>query len=453
MAVATPPGVGALGIIRLSGEDTFEIASKVLQRPSGKFYFLGDLPSHTVHYGFLVTPEEEERVDEVLFVLLKAPKSYTSQDMVEVTCHGGPMVLEKGLEAFVAAGARLARPGEFTLRAFLLGRLDLTQAEAVADLVESVSEEGRRAALAQLEGRLSRRMGDLAGALREVLVGLEVAIDFPEEEVESEDPLADRLEGVLQGIDILMATYREGKLCREGVKVAIVGLPNVGKSSLFNALVGEDRAIVTAYPGTTRDVVEARVSVGGILFRFMDTAGFRESGHEAEEEGVRRARRCMEEGDLVLMVLDRSRPIQEGDRALLKGADEKSVVVVNKIDLPGAWTLGELGGILEGRPVFQVSAKRGDGVDSLREALVEMVGKGERRAREVPLITNVRHYQALVRAREALLRSLEAWQKGLSAEFLAADLKEALDALGEITGKTTPEEVLDAIFSRFCIGK
>jgi len=453
VAVATPPGVGALGIVRLSGNEAFKIASKVLQKPSGGFYSVGSLPSHTVHYAFLVDPVGGERIDEVLFALFKAPKSYTSQDMVEVTCHGGPVVLERALEAFVVAGARLARPGEFTLRAFLLGRLDLAQAEAVADLIESASEEGRRAALAQLEGGLSRKMGELAQALREVLVELEAAIDFPDEGVELGNHLAERVDGVVREIEGLMATYREGKLCREGVSVAIVGLPNVGKSSLFNALVGEDRAIVTSQPGTTRDVVEAQVALGGVLFRFMDTAGFRESGDEAEGEGVKRARKCMEEGDLVLVVLDRSRPLQEGDRVLVREVGGRGVVVVNKIDLPGAWSQEDLGRVMVGRPTFHVSAKRGDGLESLKKALIEMVGRGRRREGEIPLVTNVRHYQALIGAKEALLRSLKAWQEGLSAEFVAADVKGALEALGEITGETTPEDVLDAIFSRFCIGK
>jgi len=235
--------------------------------------------------------------------------------------------------------------------------------------------------------------------------------------------------------------------------VAIVGLPNVGKSSLFNALVGEDRAIVTSQPGTTRDVVEAQVALGGVLFRFMDTAGFRESGDEAEGEGVKRARKCMEEGDLVLVVLDRSRPLQEGDRVLVREVGGRGVVVVNKIDLPGAWSQEDLGRVMVGRPTFHVSAKRGDGLESLKKALIEMVGRGRRREGEIPLVTNVRHYQALIGAKEALLRSLKAWQEGLSAEFVAADVKGALEALGEITGETTPEDVLDAIFSRFCIGK
>ncbi len=313
VAVATPPGMGALGVVRLSGDQAFEVASRVLRRPSGEHYSLAALPPRTVHYAFLVDPQEGEVIDEVLFSVFKAPKSYTAQDMVEVTCHGGPLILERALEAFIEAGARLARPGEFTMRAFLLGRLDLAQAEAVADLIESMSDEGRRAAMDQLQGRLSRELEAMSARLRGVLVELEASIDFPEEGLELSPDLKRKLEEALEDMEGLLATYGEGRVKREGVKVAIVGLPNVGKSSLFNALVGEERAIVTRQPGTTRDVVEAALLLKGCLFRFMDTAGFREGVDEAEEEGVRRAVRAMEEADLVLLVLDGSRSLEEGD--------------------------------------------------------------------------------------------------------------------------------------------
>ncbi len=448
VAVATPPGVGALGVVRLSGDSALGIGSRVLVKPSGEPYSLEDLPSHTVHYAYLVDPRRGERIDEVLFTLFKAPRSYTTQDMVEVTCHGGPLILEKALEAFIEAGARLARPGEFTMRAFLLGRMDLTQAEAVADLIESLSDQGRRAAMDQLRGRLSRELEAVASRLRKVLVELEAAIDFPEEGLEPSPGLMDEVKGALENVAELMATYREGRVLREGVRVAIVGLPNVGKSSLFNALVGEDKAIVTAQPGTTRDVVEARVVFRGRLFLFMDTAGFRSAGDEAEEEGVRRALRAMEDADLVLLVLDVSRPLEEGDRILLEKRGKRTLVVVNKVDLPFAWEPGKLD-----LGAFLVSAKMGRGLEELKEALVSRAfqeGTGEQ---ERVLITNARHYHALVRTREALDRCLDAWEEGLGTDFLASDVREALTALGEITGETTPEDVLDAIFGRFCIGK
>lgn len=451
VAIATSPGVGALGVVRLSGERAFDVASRVLRRPSGGLYSLTRLPSHTVHYAFLVDPDTGEKVDEVLFSLFKAPKSYTCQDTVEVTCHGGPLVLEKALEAFIRAGARLARPGEFTLRAFLLGRIDLIQAEAVADLIESASEQGIRAALEQLEGGLSKEMEAITQRLKRVLVELEASIDFSHEDLELSPDLKGEIASSLDAVEGLMTTYNEGRIRREGVRVAIVGLPNVGKSTLFNALVGEDRAIVTDQPGTTRDVVEAQVSYGGRLFRFMDTAGFRESGDLAEEEGVRRARGAMETADLTLVVLDGSRPLEPGDWALMREAGDGGFLVVNKSDLPQAWPFQELEGVARDRPLLRVSARRGDGLEDLKGALVDRAFHGGG-AGEV-LVTNARHFQALVRAREALAQCLEAWNKGLGADFLAADVKEALDALGEITGETTPEEVLEAIFSRFCIGK
>ncbi len=448
VAIATPPGVGALGVVRLSGNRAFEVASRVLKRPSGGSYSLADLPLRTVHYAFLVDPRSGEVLDEVLFSLFKAPRSYTAQDMVEVTCHGGPLILERALEAFIEAGARLARPGEFTMRAFLLGRMDLAQAEAVADLIESLSEEGRKAAMDQLKGRLSRRLEAVAQRLRGVLVELEASIDFPEEGLEPSGSLKGEVEDALDEVERLLATYKEGRIKREGIRVAIVGLPNVGKSSLFNALVGEERAIVTKQPGTTRDVVEARVVLKGRLFLFMDTAGFRSSGDEAEEEGVKRAMRAMEGADLVLLVLDGSRPLEAGDRDLLEKLGKEDLVVVNKVDLPLKWQPQSLS-----RDVIPVSAKRGDGLEELKEALVAGVFGRVSGDEGGVFITNARHYQALTRTREALIRCLKAWEEGLGADFLASDVRDGLAALGEITGETAAEDVLDAIFSRFCIGK
>ena len=454
VAIATPPGVGALGILRLSGDEAFTIASKVLRKPGGKPYSVAELPSHTVHYGYLVA-RSGEKIDEVLFSLFKAPKSYTREDMVEITCHGGPLTLRRGLEALIEAGARIAEPGEFTLRAFIHGRIDLAQAEAVLDLIEAKTEGGAKAALDQLGGELSRRIRDMAEALRSVLVQLEVSIDFPEETVEGRDgaKVAGAVKDVLGGIDALLATFKDGRIQREGVATALVGMPNVGKSSLLNALLREERAIVTPIPGTTRDVVEGQARFGGILFRFMDTAGIGKPKDLVDEKGMEKSLRCLEDADLVLVVLDVSRPFMEEELSLVQSVGPKGIVVLNKIDLPRAWSWEELRGRLGEVPSFEVSAKRGDGLEGLKKGLSEIVTKRQRTWEDRPLLTNIRHFQALVEAKEALEGFIKAWEEGLTDEFLAEDIREALKALGEVTGETTAEDTLEAIFSRFCIGK
>lgn len=441
-------------MLRLSGEEAFTVASKVLRRPGGEPYNVAELPSHTVHYGYLAT-RNGERIDEVLFSLFKAPRSYTREDMLEITCHGGPVILRRGLEALIKAGARMAEPGEFTLRAFINGRLDLAQSEAVLDLIEARTEGGAKAALNQLKGHLSHRIRGMAETLRSVLVQLEAAIDFSEDtEVEiDKTEVAEAVRGVLSEIDALLATFEDGRIQREGVATALVGLPNVGKSSLLNALLEEDRAIVTPLPGTTRDVVEGQACFGGVLFRFMDTAGIGKPSNFVEEEGIQRSRRCLEEADLVLVVLDVSRPLMEEDLGLLKAAGSKGIVVLNKIDLPRAWPREDLQGKIREMPLFEVSAKRGDGLEGLKRGIAEIVARRQRTWEDRPLLTNARHFQALVAAKEALEGSIKAWEEGLADELLAEDIREALNALGEITGETVAEDTLEAIFSRFCIGK
>ncbi len=452
-AIATPPGIGALGVLRLSGEGTFTVASGVLKNLRGEPYNVGGLPSHTVHYGYLVAGNRV-KIDEVLFSVFRAPKSYTREDMVEITCHGGPEVLRRGLEVLLETGARVAEPGEFTLRAFINGRLDLVQAEAVLDLIEARTGGGVKAALDQLEGGLSREIKDMVKALGSVLAQLEASIDFPEEAgVRNGSGVLEVVDDILDGIDTLLDTFKDGRIQREGVATALVGLPNVGKSSLLNALLGEERAIVTSVPGTTRDVVEDYLRVGGVLFRFMDTAGIGKASNVVEEKGMERTRRCLDDADLVLVVLDVSRPFEKEELDLLRSAGSKGVGVLNKIDLPRVWFWEDLSDRLGEVPFFEVSAKRGDGLDELKKGMAEIVARKQSTWEGRPLLTNIRHYQALVRAKEALKGFRAAWQEGLTDEFLAEDIREALKVLGEITGETTSEDTLEAIFSRFCIGK
>jgi len=332
VAIATPPGRGALGIVRLSGRNAFEIASGVLLRPSKDVHYnFRELPSHTVHYGFLSEPQDGSVIDEVMFSVFRAPKSYTKEDMVEVTCHGGFCVLNWALNVFLQKGARMARAGEFTLRAFLNGRLDLAQAEGVLDVIEAQTPEGVKIALGQLEGRLSHRLQTLANALKKGLVQLEASIDFPEEEINVLENKKEIVTCSLREIESLLAGFKGGRIHREGVKTIIVGLPNVGKSSLFNALLEEDRTIVADTPGTTRDIVESGAIWNGVFFKLMDTAGLRESCHPVEGEGVKRTRKYMGEADLIIMVLDVSRPLKEQELAIARGIKEKGILVVNKV--------------------------------------------------------------------------------------------------------------------------
>lgn len=449
VAPATPPGEGGVGIVRLSGPRAESLLAAVFR---GRLAPAGML-SHHLYHGQLCRSDHTP-LDEVLVVVMRAPHSYTGEDVVEVHCHGGTQLLRSILDLFLAAGARLARPGEFTQRAFLNGRLDLAQAEAVAALIGARSEQAARVALGQLEGRLSQQLRQFTTELRELLMLLEAHIDFPDDDLGALDHqgVLARASAVHAAMTRLLRSFDTGRALREGVSVLILGRPNVGKSSLLNALLGEARAIVTEIPGTTRDTVEEHLVLGGLPLRLVDTAGVRDTLDPIEQEGVRRAREKAAAADLVLLVIDGSQPLLAEDRmAMALAPPERTILVRNKADLPADCAAAELADFPR---QVSVSVRQGSGLTVLQAAVVgHFSGDGLAEAVDGVVLTERRHREALAGALTALDRFRLAQERGEPLECLALELREALAALGLITGETTPDAILEQIFSRFCIGK
>jgi tRNA modification GTPase len=462
-AIATPPGAGGIGIVRVSGPGAFGVG-KAIFRAARKAGDGDDVPpSHLLTYGHVVDPASSERVDEVLAAFMRAPHTYTREDVVELQAHGGPFVLRRILALALASGARAAQPGEMTLRAFLNGRLDLAQAEAVMALIQAESEAGMRLALRQLEGDLSRRVEEVRGPAMEALIRIEAGIDFPEDEV----PRPERAElqalvaGAREQAHKLLAGAERGRLLREGLRIAIIGRPNVGKSSLLNALLGTERAIVTPVAGTTRDTVEERASIGGVAVHLVDTAGLTESDDPIERIGVDRSRAAARQADLALLVIDGSGPLTEPDHAVAAdlracgfGAEGGGAVIMvaNKRDLPAAFGDEEAAALWPGAPVVRTSTVKPGGVAALEETIADSVRAGKAQGAD-PLVASARHRDALRRAAESLGAAAEALTGGVPLDFAALDLRAAIEALGEITGETATADLLDRIFAEFCIGK
>jgi tRNA modification GTPase len=404
----------------------------------------------------VINPEDGSSIDEVLLSFMAKPHSYTREDVVEINCHSGFLILKKILELVIKSGARLAEPGEFTKRAFLNGRIDLAQAEAVMDLIEAKSLNALTAASAQLRGFLSQEVNRIKEDLISILTQLEASIDFPEEKIESLSPeeIRARMEIALQTVNGLLATYEEGKLYREGISVIIAGKPNVGKSSLLNALVGEKKAIVTPFPGTTRDAIEDIISLQGIPIKIIDTAGLREVMDEVEEEGVKVTRDKVAQADLVVLVIDSHQGLDDEYRRIKKELEGKRVLIAfNKVDLPSRLSLDQVKREFSGMVVIPISALNRTGLEELREAIISEVIRHKIESPTNVLITSLRHKQALEKAANSLKAFLDNMPKQLPPEYLALDLQSGLEALGEIVGETSSEEILDQIFSRFCIGK
>jgi tRNA modification GTPase len=448
-AVSTPPGAGGIGIIRISGSAATAIASTVF-RPR-RLRDLVAAPSHTLLYGHVVDPASNETVDEALVSVMRAPATYTREEVVEINCHGGMMPLWRTLGLLIAAGARQAEPGEFTKRAFLNGRIDLAQAEAVMDIITARTDLALRAANEQLLGGLSGEIAALRDRLLALVAAVEAGIDFPEEDLESGtgEPLADEVGRVLADVDALLSGYTYGRILREGFATAIVGRPNVGKSSLLNALLKQNRAIVTEVPGTTRDVLEEYLNIAGVPLKILDTAGIRHSHDVVEQEGVRRSIAAIGSADIVLLVLDGSRSLTAEDRRVMDEVRGRHVIaIINKSDLPRK--LEQLNG-----PDVQVavSCRTGEGLNDLKRAISDQVKQGTVSSREHAWAVNQRHKTALEQAGESLQRALDSSTSGLSPEFIALDLRGALDSLGLIIGATYTEDILERIFNDFCIGK
>jgi tRNA modification GTPase len=450
VAIATPIGEGGLAVVRLSGPDAFSIADKSFHPLGAQSQKPSAAASHTVHYGRIVSGSK--LIDEVLLTVLRAPRTFTTENTVEISCHGGILPAKMVLDELLAGGARLAEPGEFTRRAFLNGRIDLAQAEAVADLIHSRTELALAAANEQLAGKLSRRINRLRDELMLVLAHVEAHIDFPDEDIspDTREQLLGKLRRGLGFMEELLRTANEGQILRRGIRAAIVGRPNAGKSSLLNQLLGRDRAIVSPTPGTTRDTIEETANIRGLPVIFVDTAGLREARDEIEREGIRRSRESLDQAEFILHVFDASEPLTTEDEKLLaEFAGKKRILVRNKTDLSVKLSFPPE---LSAEQV-DVSCTRGDGIEALKNAIKELVWSGEINADMLQVVISSRHQDALTRARIATQRAADALAEGATLELVAVDVRTGVSAVGEIVGKTATEDLLDAIFSQFCIGK
>lgn len=453
-AIATPPGRGGIGIIRISGIKAKEILRNLFRPRCAT----DDFKSHRLYYGWIVDPRSNTELDEVLAVFMAAPATYTREDVVEIHCHGSYILLQDILHLILTLGARLADPGEFTKRAFLNGRIDLTRAEAVLDVIGAKTSTGLRLAIPQLQGELFERMEALRQTLIEVRAIFEVAIDFPDDEQEilAASKLADRLwQEVEEPVSELIVACEQGKIFREGISLVILGRPNVGKSSLLNTLLREERAIVTPVPGTTRDTIEEYFTIKGVPVRLIDTAGIREPIEAIEEIGIRMARERLLDADAVLLVLDASAPLTLEDQEIMAMMGEKPVLlVINKMDLVDRVEPGHYARLFPGKPFVCISVKENQGITALEEAIFELVvGRGKTFEPPASIAPNFRHQVALTNALAAIRAVRAGLLSGLTPDLLAIDLQAALDHLGDIVGETTPEDILQKIFSQFCLGK
>ena len=452
-AISTPVGQAGIGIIRISGPQSYSIASRIFlpSKPVETF------KTHHLYLGRLYDPDRDIVVDEVLLSYMKSPHSYTMEDVIEINSHSGYVLLDKILRIVLGQGARLARPGEFTFRAFMNGRMDLTQAEAVIDIINSRSEAGLSLASQQINGSFRNSLGQLKEQAVDILASVEVIIDFPEEkdEIIQEEQILKKIQNSLvKPIERLIEAHKARRLWIEGVKTVIVGSVNVGKSSLMNRLLNEERAIVTSVPGTTRDVIDSSLNIKGISVCLMDTAGFRPTTDEVESIGLELTLTKMGEADLLLPVIDSSRPLMESDMDILSRCREKkAVVVINKIDLPAGFNMEECSDIFNGLNTVRVSALTGEGMDNLIDAVADSILAGNTDTTSSHIVPNARHRQALEKAEACFQSAASMMQQNRPMEIIAFELKSGIDALGEITGEIASDEVLENIFSRFCLGK
>jgi tRNA modification GTPase len=451
-AISTPLGEGGLGIVRISGKEALSIADKIFK---GKVH-PGKAQSHTANHGVIIDPETKEIIDEVLLTVMLSPKSYTTEDMVEISCHGGSFVLYKVLQQALRCGARMANPGEFTLRAFLNGRIDLTQAEAVAEVIKSKTDLSLKVAMDHLKGGLSEKLNNYREKLIELLAQIEVQIDFPEEDIQPQDKesISKEIEKIQNEINILIETYDEGKILKDGLRVVIVGRPNVGKSSLLNAFLKEERAIVTPIPGTTRDVISETANFKGVPVRLIDTAGFRVSKDRIEAEGIKRTKLEINKADMILWVIDSSQKLDKEEFELEKEIKNfKHVVVLNKMDLADEAFITGLEKRLKDKTCQRVCALKNQGIEELKESVASNALILDKDMNGDVILSSLRHKEALLKAQEGLKRAKISLDQGMSYEFVALDLRVALDSIGEIIGKTVTDDILNRIFSEFCVGK
>ena len=451
-AISTPPGEGAISIVRLSGEEAVALAQKIFK---GKD--LSQVPSHTINYGHIIDPKTQAEIDEVMVSVMRAPKTFTREDVIEINCHGGIVATNKILQLLLANGARLAEPGEFTKRAFLHGRIDLTQAESVMDLIRAKTDRSMKVALNQLDGNLSYLIRNLRQDILDVLAQVEVNIDYPEyDDVETMTTklLKEKALEVKVRIHQLLETAQQGKVLREGLATAIVGRPNVGKSSLLNYLLHEDKAIVTDIAGTTRDVIEEYVNVRGVPLKLIDTAGIRETTDKVEAIGVERSRKAIEQADLVMLVLNSSEELTAEDLELVAATNgKKRIVILNKMDLEPKLDVEVLKQHVDAAEILTTSVLTNEGVDKLEERIAELFFEGIENSQTTVMVTNARHIGLLSQAEDALAAVLAGIEQGMPVDLVQIDMTNAWDLLGEITGDSYQDELLNQLFSQFCLGK
>ncbi|HDI6589286.1 TPA: tRNA uridine-5-carboxymethylaminomethyl(34) synthesis GTPase MnmE [Staphylococcus aureus] len=452
-SISTPMGEGAIGIVRLSGPQAVEIADKLYK---GK-HLLNDVPSHTINYGHIIDPESKEAVEEVMVSVLRAPKTFTREDIIEINCHGGILTINRVLELTMTYGARMAEPGEFTKRAFLNGRIDLSQAEAVMDFIRSKTDRASKVAMNQIEGRLSDLIKKQRQSILEILAQVEVNIDYPEyDDVEdaTTEFLLEQSKEIKQEINRLLDTGAQGKIMREGLSTVIVGKPNVGKSSMLNNLIQDNKAIVTEVAGTTRDVLEEYVNVRGVPLRLVDTAGIRETEDIVEKIGVERSRKALSQADLILFVLNNNEALTQEDYTLYEVVkNEDVIVIVNKMDLEQNIDINEVKDMIGDTPLIQTSMLKQEGIDELEIQIRDLFFGGEVQNQDMTYVSNSRHISLLKQARQTIQDAIDAAESGVPMDMVQIDLTRTWEILGEIIGETASDELIDQLFSQFCLGK
>ncbi|HFX6799946.1 TPA: tRNA uridine-5-carboxymethylaminomethyl(34) synthesis GTPase MnmE [Staphylococcus aureus] len=452
-SISTPMGEGAIGIVRLSGPQAVEIADKLYK---GK-HLLNDVPSHTINYGHIIDPESKEVVEEVMVSVLRAPKTFTREDIIEINCHGGILTINRVLELTMTYGARMAEPGEFTKRAFLNGRIDLSQAEAVMDFIRSKTDRASKVAMNQIEGRLSDLIKKQRQSILEILAQVEVNIDYPEyDDVEdaTTEFLLEQSKEIKQEINRLLDTGAQGKIMREGLSTVIVGKPNVGKSSMLNNLIQDNKAIVTEVAGTTRDVLEEYVNVRGVPLRLVDTAGIRETEDIVEKIGVERSRKALSQADLILFVLNNNEALTQEDYTLYEVVkNEDVIVIVNKMDLEQNIDINEVKDMIGDTPLIQTSMLKQEGIDELEIQIRDLFFGGEVQNQDMTYVSNSRHIPLLKQARQTIQDAIDAAESGVPMDMVQIDLTRTWEILGEIIGETASDELIDQLFSQFCLGK
>lgn len=452
-AISTPVGEGGISIIRISGDDAVKVAQRIYK---GKD--LVKVATHTINYGHIVDPDTDQEVDEVMVSVMRAPHTYTREDVIEINCHGGLLATNRILQLVLSFGARMAEPGEFTKRAFLNGRLDLSQSEAVMDLIRAKTDKSMKVALNQLDGDLSRLIRNLRQDILDVLAQVEVNIDYPEYDAVEEMTtklLKEKAADIQQRIQGLLKTAKQGKVLRDGLATAIIGQPNVGKSSLLNSLLHEDKAIVTNVAGTTRDVIEEYVNVNGVPLKLIDTAGIRDTNDQVEKIGVERSRKALGAADLVLLLIDSSNELTDEDRQLLEATkDKQRIIILNKTDLPRKVDLEELKSLAGKSAVIETSIVNHEGMDQLGEQIGHMFfNEGIESNQNNVMVTNARHIGLLHQANDALSDVLKGINDGMPVDLVQIDMTRCWELLGEITGDSYQDELLDQLFSQFCLGK